>query len=157
MCINWDVIPEGYNWVAKDKSGDVYAFKNKPEKGFSCFVSEMGTYFSVMGVSLSNIPWEDSLMERPPKDQYSKEWKLYEGGCLPKGSKLLKDEEGNTVAYKEPLKEPEVGEEVYFLNNEGTWSYHKYPIIKKTGGGIVLKGSTVDYFAYKYSKEKEGN
>lgn len=42
--INWDKIPEGYDWVAVDKNGDAWIYVDKP------YYSEIGDHWISGGV-----------------------------------------------------------------------------------------------------------
>ena len=67
---NWDRVPPEYNWVAIDKSGQIYAFTMKPRKDISRWDVEDG-YYRCLGSIPSCLAegdstfWEISLEQRP--------------------------------------------------------------------------------------------
>ena len=73
---NWDRVPPEYNWVATDKSGNIYAFTNKPRRDISSWHVVDG-YYRCLGSIHSCLAegdstfWEISREERPkPKLRY---------------------------------------------------------------------------------------
>lgn len=79
---NWDILPEEYKWIARDKSGIAYAYNNKPilECGlWDCDDDkdddEDDDYYSTMHhvIRVSSLTcykqgtvnWKDSLIKRP--------------------------------------------------------------------------------------------
>lgn len=71
--IDWNHVNPKYNYMARDKNGDVYLYTNKPftDRGSSCWcradssvvvVQVLDTFVSY---NRGNLPWEESLVGRP--------------------------------------------------------------------------------------------
>lgn len=50
----------GYNWLAKDENGDIYAFLKKPEKHISTWVREYNNEMLSIEIPISFLSWNDT-------------------------------------------------------------------------------------------------
>ena len=68
--IDWSQVPEGYDWVAQDSNGDIYAWSTKPvrteaEGGYWRWRGEKGTQFYVCSTTWREADINRSLASRP--------------------------------------------------------------------------------------------
>ena len=68
--IDWNLVPEGYDWVAQDSNGDIYAWPTKPvrteaEGGYWRWRGEKGTQFYVCSTTWREADINRSLASRP--------------------------------------------------------------------------------------------
>ena len=65
--IDWNQVPEGYDWVAQDSNGDIYAFTEKPIPNLksSLWIMQDGETFSIGGRHPFNTDWANTLTKRP--------------------------------------------------------------------------------------------
>ena len=65
--IDWSQVPEGYDWVAQDSNGDIYAFTEKPIPNLksSLWIMQDGETFSIGGRHPFNTDWANTLTKRP--------------------------------------------------------------------------------------------
>ena len=64
--IDWSQVPEGYDWVAQDSNGDIYAWPTKPvlteaSGGYWRWRGEKGTQFYV-----GSTTWREADINRSP-------------------------------------------------------------------------------------------
>ena len=76
---NWDILPPEYKWVARDKSGQVYAYPKKPTiedntegdgfwHGRGTPVRELPKVDKLTCYKRGTVDWTESLIERPEGD-----------------------------------------------------------------------------------------
>jgi hypothetical protein len=68
--IDWSQVPGGYDWVAQDSNGDIYAWSTKPvrteaEGGYWRWRGEKGTQFYVCSTTWREADINRSLASRP--------------------------------------------------------------------------------------------
>ena len=65
--IDWSQVPEGYEWVAQDRDGGIYAFTEKPIPNLksSVWIMQDGEIFSIGGRYPFNTDWANTLTKRP--------------------------------------------------------------------------------------------
>ena len=68
--IDWSKVPEGYEWVAQDRDGGIYAFTEKPIPNLksSLWIMQDGETFSIGGRHPFNTDWANwanTLTKRP--------------------------------------------------------------------------------------------
>ena len=65
--IDWNQVPEGYDWVAQDRDGGIYAFTEKPIPNLksSLWIMQDGETFSIGGRHPFNTDWANTLTKRP--------------------------------------------------------------------------------------------
>ena len=68
--IDWSQVPEGYDWVAQDSNGDIYAWPTKPvrteaEGGYWRWRGEKGTQYYVGSTTWREADINRSLALRP--------------------------------------------------------------------------------------------
>ena len=68
--IDWSQVPEGYEWVAQDRDGGIYAFTEKPIPNLklSLWIMQDGEIFSIGGRHPFNTDWANwanTLTKRP--------------------------------------------------------------------------------------------
>ena len=65
--IDWSQVPEGYDWVAQDRDGGIYAFTEKPIPNLksSLWTMQDGETFSIGGRHPFNTDWANTLTKRP--------------------------------------------------------------------------------------------
>ena len=68
--IDWSQVPEGYDWVAQDSNGDIYAWSTKPvrteaEGGYWRWRGEKGTQYYVGSTTWREADINRSLASRP--------------------------------------------------------------------------------------------
>ena len=65
--IAWSQVPEGYEWVAQDRDGGIYAFTEKPIPNLksSVWIMQDGEIFSIGGRHPFNTDWANTLTKRP--------------------------------------------------------------------------------------------
>lgn len=61
--INWECIPDRYNWVAMDKNGQWYAYVERPQMDNAAWIG--GNPWLASGGMRGNIDWDKSLVARP--------------------------------------------------------------------------------------------
>ena len=66
--IDWSKVPEGYDWVAQDEDGDVFAYSHEP----FLFEGEFDVWDGFSGCILlrrdkPNENWKNTLTKRPAK------------------------------------------------------------------------------------------
>lgn len=70
--INWDHVSKEYNWLAVDGDGTAFLHKNKPylaERRWTHNISGAAGVRTFSSYSRGNAPWQDSLVQRPVKDE----------------------------------------------------------------------------------------
>ena len=65
--IDWSQVPEGYDWVAQDEDGYIFAYLDKPtpsskELAWSCIKSPLHLVQKGM---VTNVYWTNTLTKRP--------------------------------------------------------------------------------------------
>jgi hypothetical protein len=65
--IDWSQVPGGYDWVAQDSNGDIYAWSTKPvrteaEGGYWRWRGEKGTHFYIG--SFGSTTWREADINR---------------------------------------------------------------------------------------------
>ena len=65
--IDWNQVPEGYDWVAQDEDGYIFAYLDKPtpsskELAWSCIKSPLHLVQKGM---VTNVYWTNTLTKRP--------------------------------------------------------------------------------------------
>lgn len=65
--IDWSHVHEDYKWMARDRSGEVCLFKEKPTSFGTCWstaekIFDAGGFISY---KQGTVDWKDSLVERP--------------------------------------------------------------------------------------------
>lgn len=60
---DWSDVEDKYNWIAKDRSGIVCKYKNKPEKIPNCW-AHIGLGYKETDKK-TDANWEESLESRP--------------------------------------------------------------------------------------------
>ena len=68
--IDWNQVPGGYDWVAQDSNGDIYAWPTKPvrteaEGGYWRWRGEKGTQYYVGSTTWREADINRSLTKRP--------------------------------------------------------------------------------------------
>jgi hypothetical protein len=68
--VDWDKIPDNYNWVAIDKDGKVWAYRECPEletySYTSRYICVSDSFIRVYLENVNNLPaWDKSLIHRP--------------------------------------------------------------------------------------------
>ena len=68
--IEWEKVPEGYDWVAQDSNGDIYAWPTKPvrteaEGGYWRWRGEKGTQLYFGSTTWREADINRSLVSRP--------------------------------------------------------------------------------------------
>jgi hypothetical protein len=68
--IDWNQVPEGYDWVAHDSNGDIYAWTSKPVRteaqgGYWRWRGEKGTQYYVGSTTWREADISRSLTKRP--------------------------------------------------------------------------------------------
>ncbi len=65
--IPWELIENTWNWAAKNSSGRVFLYQNKPHKLVGCFRCNGGLCcgLPLVDIDPDNISWEESLVQRP--------------------------------------------------------------------------------------------
>lgn len=65
--INWDHVSDKFNFMARDRTGEVFLYENKPELLDSVW-TEYGRYIDARlfsSLKVGNKPWNESLVKRP--------------------------------------------------------------------------------------------
>lgn len=65
--VDWDDdLIYGFNWLAKDEDGKIWAYRNKPSLGADRWMASgpMSSFHQIEGMSLP-APWDKSLIYRP--------------------------------------------------------------------------------------------
>ena len=64
--VDWEKVPDGYDWVAADANGDPFAYTHVPQKG-PTFWSSASEYTScpTLGILPLGLDWRQSLRRRP--------------------------------------------------------------------------------------------
>lgn len=55
--------PTAKIWVARDKTGDLFAYTKEPERGECVWLSKDDVYIHIPGNYFPNLRWEDNPME----------------------------------------------------------------------------------------------
>ena len=66
--IDWSTIPSIYNWLARDRCGEVYVYSDRPSLGENLWLyDDVVAYDYVYHFSLDRgtCDWKDSLVKRP--------------------------------------------------------------------------------------------
>ena len=64
--IDWEKVPEGYDWVAQDENGDIFAFDIEPISSVSLeWLSKTKNYYLVSHGEFYNPDWRNTLTKRP--------------------------------------------------------------------------------------------
>jgi hypothetical protein len=66
--IPWEHIKPEYKWAAMDEDGSWFCFEKKPEKGTWAWLdstSTNGSSMKAVAFPEVNMPWDQSLVERP--------------------------------------------------------------------------------------------
>ena len=68
--IDWSQVPEGYEWVAQDSNGDIYAWTSKPERteaegAYWRWRAEKGTHLYIGSTTWREANINKSLAVRP--------------------------------------------------------------------------------------------
>jgi hypothetical protein len=63
--VNWNMVPESFNWLAVDADGCVYAYENEPTSYHTIWNTDMD-YLLVGHISLKEHDnWDEMIWERP--------------------------------------------------------------------------------------------
>lgn len=63
---NWANIPAGFNWVAVDSDGEVFAYKEKPTTSVSVWLNEYADFKSLGYIEEPQGDyWKTMIYERP--------------------------------------------------------------------------------------------
>ena len=109
-----DDIPEGFNYIAVDNSGSVYAFIRKPLLESNFWKKTGNEPFRSVGIHLGEFDWKNSLVFRP----YNAEFKTLTVEDIPEGFNFAAvDYDGLAYAY---VNEPWLDE------NEECWKAHDF-------------------------------
>ena len=64
--IDWSQVPGGYDWVAQDENGDIFAFDIEPISAVSLeWLSKTKNYYLVSRGEFYNPDWRNTLTKRP--------------------------------------------------------------------------------------------
>ena len=64
--IDWSQVPDGYDWVAQDEDGDIFAFDIEPISAVSLeWLSKTKNYYLVSHGEFYNPDWRNTLTKRP--------------------------------------------------------------------------------------------
>ncbi len=74
--IPWDLIHPNFNWFAVDEDGDAFFYDERPKQkdGYWHNVNSCAGAKVMLNVIPGNMPWDQSLVERPKKE--SDKWEL---------------------------------------------------------------------------------
>lgn len=63
----WKYIPKEFNYIAKDKHGDIYLFKSKPEINLQSgeYLSDDGCARLPLNINFNEVDWKDCCEKRP--------------------------------------------------------------------------------------------
>lgn len=63
----WKYIPKEFNYIAKDKHGDIYLFKSKPEINLQSgeYLSDNGCARLPLNVQFDDLDWKECIEKRP--------------------------------------------------------------------------------------------
>ena len=66
--IDWSTVPRNYNWMARDRSGDVYVYSERPSLGETLWLYDDVVdydYIYRLSLDVGTCDWKDSLVKRP--------------------------------------------------------------------------------------------
>ena len=63
--IDWSEVPGGYNWVAQDEDGDIYAYTEAPEDCIDDWMPTNGGYAYCLENGDPTPNWRNTLTKRP--------------------------------------------------------------------------------------------
>ena len=71
--IDWSHVSDGFNYLAKDKEGLVYLYKNKPSiTEYDWWFVDGGEFVNASAfksLKVGNCDWTDSLVKRPDNEE----------------------------------------------------------------------------------------
>ena len=109
---DWSIVPPRYKFMAKDKDGKVFMYPIKPSKENSGWAFSHNTMACCGSSQTTDIPWEDSLEDRPTADPKKT---IYDWSDAPKDAVCAFTDESGTNTYFSTFMQTEG---YYFRNLE---------------------------------------